>query len=95
MKLLSAKKLYKEYKSQNGEERCVAVNQVSLDIEKNDFITIMGASGSGKSSLLYLLSGMTEITSGEIIYLGKNLSKMSDKQKAEYRGKEIGLVFLK
>ncbi len=93
MKLLSARNLYKEYKTQNGEKLCVAVNQISLDIEKDDFITIMGASGSGKSSLLYLLSGMTEMTSGEITYLGKNLSKMSDKQKAEYRGKEIGLVF--
>ncbi len=89
--LLSAKDLYKEYKS--GEGICVAVNYVDFHIEEGDFITIVGASGSGKSTLLYLLSGMADMTSGEVSFLGKNLSQMSDKQKAEYRGKNIGFVF--
>ncbi len=89
--LLSAKDLYKEYKS--GEGICIAVNHVDFHIEEGDFITIVGASGSGKSTLLYLLSGMVDMTSGEVSYLGKNFSVMPDKQKAEYRGKNIGFVF--
>lgn len=89
--LLSAHDLYKEYES--GEGICTAVNHVNLDMEKGDFISIVGTSGSGKSSLLYLLSGMLEMTSGEVFYMGKSLSEMTDRQKADYRGKEIGFVF--
>ena len=89
--LLSAHDLYKEYES--GEGVCTAVNHVNLDMEKGDFISIVGTSGSGKSSLLYLLSGMLEMTSGEVLYMGKSLSEMTDRQKADYRGKEIGFVF--
>ncbi len=89
--LLSIKELYKEYKS--GEGVCVAVNHINLDIEQGEFISIVGASGSGKSSFLYLLSGMLEMTSGEIFYMGKSLSEMTDVQKADYRGREIGFVF--
>ncbi len=89
--LLSAHNLYKEYKS--GEGICTAVNHVDLEMIKGDFISIVGTSGSGKSSLLYLLSGMLDMTSGDVCYMGKSLSKMSDRQKADYRGKETGFVF--
>lgn len=91
VQLLSVKDLSKKYKSGSGV--CLAVNHVSLSLEQGDFLSIIGASGSGKSSLLYLLSGMTKMTSGEVFYIGNSLSQMRDKQKSDYRGKEIGFVF--
>ncbi len=89
--LLSAKNLYMEY--QSGEEVCIAVNHMDFEIQEGEFVTVIGASGSGKSTLLHLLAGMQNMTSGEVRYLGKNISEMTDKQKASYRGREIGFVF--
>ncbi len=89
--LLSAKDLYMEYK--NGEDVCIAVNHMDLEIQKGEFVTVIGASGSGKSTLIHLLAGMQNMTSGEVKYLGNKISEMTDKQKADYRGKEIGFVF--
>lgn len=89
--LLVAKNLCKEYRS--GEGRCMAVNHVDLQVAKGEFVSLVGASGSGKSSLLYLLSGMADMTSGEVFYAGKRLSQMKDRQKSAYRGREIGFVF--
>lgn len=89
--LLSAKDLCKEYII--GESVCTAVNHTDLDIEKGDFVSIVGASGSGKSSLIHLLAGLDSATSGEVFYKGTGLATMNDKQKADYRGKEIGFVF--
>lgn len=89
--LLYTRDLYKEYV--NGESVCIAVNHVNLDIEKGDFISIVGASGSGKSSLIHILSSIVDPTSGEVFYKGMRLSDRKDKQKSEYRGKEIGFVF--
>lgn len=89
--LLSAKDLYKEYKTKEG--LCIAVDHVDFNMVPGDFISVIGASGSGKSSLLYLLSGMADMTAGEVFYKGKSLSGMSGKQKARYRGSEVGFVF--
>ena len=91
LQMLTVKDLYKTY--QSGEGECTAVNHVSFCMEKGDFITVVGASGSGKSSLLYLLAGMADMTSGEVLYMGKSLAGMTDRQKADYRGREIGFVF--
>lgn len=91
VQILAAKDLYKTY--QSGEGECKAVDHISFCMEKGDFITVVGASGSGKSSLLYLLAGMMDMTSGEVLYMGKSLAGMTDRQKADYRGREIGFVF--
>lgn len=89
--ILSAKKLYKEYRT--GESTCIAVNHIDLDIEQGDFVSIVGASGSGKSSLIHLLAGLDDATSGDVYYKGTSVFEMNDKQRADYRGKEIGFVF--
>jgi putative ABC transport system ATP-binding protein len=90
-KLVEAKKLYKEYR--NDEEVFCAVDGIDMDFDKGDFLVIAGASGSGKSSLINLLSMVDNPTSGEINYLGKDISKLNDKEAAKFRATEIGYVF--
>ena len=89
--IISTKELCREYRS--GENVCMATNQVHLSIEKGQFLSIMGPSGSGKSTLLQLLANMQEPTSGSISYQERDITQMSEKEKAAYRGKEIGFVF--
>ena len=70
-----------------------ACRQVDLEIKPNEFVGILGPSGSGKSSLLYLLSGLKSPTSGEIHYENKNLSQLSDEERSGLRLKEFGFLF--
>lgn len=69
------------------------LNQINVEIYAGDFTVIMGASGAGKSTLLYALSGMDDISSGEITYKSKIINSLSDKQMAELRANEFGFVF--
>lgn len=89
--LLSGKNITKSFDS--GSKKLVVLNDVSVDINEGEFIAIMGASGSGKSTLLYSLSAMDSIDLGEIIFNGKNLSKMEDKILSDIRRNEMGFVF--
>lgn len=77
----------------NKGEATLILNEVNTEIYECDFTVIMGASGAGKSTLLYSLSGMDNITSGEIEYRGKKISSLSEKEMAELRAKEFGFVF--
>jgi putative ABC transport system ATP-binding protein len=70
-----------------------AVADVDLDVSPGEFLGILGPSGSGKSSLLYLLSGLKTPTSGSICYGGKNLAKMNDDERSRLRLREFGFVF--
>ena len=70
-----------------------ACQEVDIDVRPNEFLGILGPSGSGKSSLLYLLSGLKIPTHGEIIYNGTNLSSLSDDDRSRLRIKEFGFVF--
>jgi putative ABC transport system ATP-binding protein len=70
-----------------------AVRDVSIQIRENEFVGILGPSGSGKSSLLYLLSGLKQPSSGVIAYDGRNLAEMDDALRAELRLREFGFVF--
>lgn len=74
--VLSAKKLCKSFAA-NGVQNHV-LTDLDLDVFKGDFTVVMGASGSGKSTLLYALSGMDRATSGEVIYNGRDLVKLSE-----------------
>jgi putative ABC transport system ATP-binding protein len=71
----------------------VALDHVSLDIEKGDFLALMGPSGSGKSTLLNLLAGIDRSTEGEVDVLGTNLARLSESQLAGWRNAHIGYIF--
>ena len=70
-----------------------AVQDVSLQIEKNEFTAIVGPSGSGKTTLLNLIGGLDDFTEGKIIIDGVDLSKIKAKQLVDFRLKKIGFVF--
>ncbi|MEG2985513.1 MAG: ABC transporter ATP-binding protein, partial [Peptostreptococcaceae bacterium] len=61
--------------------------------EKGEFVAVIGPSGSGKSTLLHLLGGLERLSGGSIKVNGKDISKLKDKDLAEYRRKEVGFVF--
>jgi putative ABC transport system ATP-binding protein len=71
----------------------VALDRVNLDIEKGDFLALMGPSGSGKSTLLNLLAGIDRCTEGEVDVLGTNLARLSESQLAGWRNAHIGYIF--
>lgn len=80
---------------EDKEEKTYALRGANLKIEQGKFYGILGPSGSGKSSLLYLLSGIKKPTTGKIIYKGEDITKMSDDRLSEIRLKEFGFIFQK
>lgn len=89
--MIEIKNISKVYK--NGVDRSTVVNNVSLTINEGDFIAIVGQSGSGKSKLMHLIGGLDTPTDGEILYHGKDISKLKDKEIARYRRETIGFIF--
>jgi putative ABC transport system ATP-binding protein len=70
-----------------------ALDSVDIDINRGEFVALMGPSGSGKSTLLHLIAAMDKATDGEIEVLGANLRSMSDKEIAHWRNVHIGFIF--
>lgn len=87
MPILKAVGVVKDF----GEHR--VLNGVNLDIEKGDFVSIVGSSGSGKSTLLTILGGIDKPTAGAVYLDGENISGMSEKQLAVLRRTKVGFVF--
>ena len=87
--LLTAKEIVKIYP---GAQEPV-LNHINVEIYDGDFTVIMGPSGAGKSTLLYALSGMDTISSGQVLYKGKELGSLSEKKMAKLRASEFGFVF--
>jgi putative ABC transport system ATP-binding protein len=79
---------------QDGESTLDAVHDVSVAIEDHQFIGILGPSGSGKSSLLYLLSGLRRATQGEVYLDDRAYGKMSERERVALRRTEFGLAML-
>ena len=76
-----------------GSEEVHALADISLNIDKNEYVAIMGPSGSGKSTLMNMIGCLDTPTSGIYEFTGKNVSDMSDNELAKIRNKEIGFVF--
>jgi len=91
MIMIKTVKLTKIYK--NDAVETVALKDVSLEIQKGEFVAIMGPSGSGKSTLMHLLGVLDTPTSGSYLLEGKDVSQLSDDQLSEIRNKKIGFVF--
>jgi putative ABC transport system ATP-binding protein len=89
--LISIINLRKTY--QLGEEEVRALDGITFDIDRNEFVAIMGPSGSGKSTLLNLLGCLDTPSEGEYYLKGKLVSAMSENELAQIRNTEIGFVF--
>ena len=76
-----------------GDNTFNALSNVSFSIPKGEFVVILGPSGAGKSTLLNLLGGMDNVTHGDIIIDGVNISKFSDSEMTDYRASNVGFIF--
>ncbi len=89
--LISLKNLTREYRS--GPRTVHALDGVSVEIARNEFVAIRGPSGCGKSTLIHLMAGLDHPTSGEIFVDGLPLHSADDAALTEFRRRQVGLVF--
>ena len=90
-KILEVKNLCKTYivnKRQNN-----VLKNVNFTVGEGEMVAVMGPSGSGKSTLLYAVSGMDGITAGEVLFCGKNIAAMGEKELADLRLDDMGFIF--
>ena len=83
--------VYKRYKS--GEQTIIANNDISFSIDEGEFCVIVGPSGAGKTTLLNILGGMEHADEGQILFDGKDIIKLNDKELTSFRRFDIGFVF--
>lgn len=90
MSFIEFKNVKKEY---TGEIKVKAVDDCSFEIEKGELVVILGQSGAGKTTILNMLGGMDNPTSGKIIVDGERIDKLNNKKLILYRRNDIGFVF--
>ncbi len=91
MEILKVENLTKIYGK--GNNRVVALNNVSFSVNKGEFVAIVGASGSGKSTLLHLIGGVDRPTSGKVFIGGNDIYELNDDKLAIFRRRQIGLIY--
>lgn len=92
MAIIEVKNLSKTYGKDN-EIKVEALKNATFEIEKGEFVCIIGASGSGKSTLMHLLAGVDVATSGSIVINGKEITNLNFEELADFRCKEIGIIY--
>ena len=90
-RIIEVRDLYKIY--QVGSNRVHALNGVSFDIYKGEFVAVVGTSGSGKSTLLNMLAGLEPPTKGTIQIAGKRIDRMNERQLVAFRRNNVGFIF--
>lgn len=91
MSILKTENLVKIYGQEPNTVK--ALDNVSIEIDKGEFVAIIGTSGSGKSTLLNMLGGLDKPTSGETIIANKNIGSMKDEELTIFRRRNIGFIF--
>ncbi|MBE5876257.1 MAG: ABC transporter ATP-binding protein [Lachnospiraceae bacterium] len=91
-KILQVKELEKSY-GNSKDNKTLAVNNVSFELQRGEFVGIMGASGSGKTTLLNCISTIDDVSGGHIYLNGKDTTAIKEKQLSEFRRKNLGFIF--
>ncbi len=91
MNILTCQGVRKVYGS--GDNQVTALAGINLEVDKGEFVAVVGASGSGKSTLLHILGSVDQPTSGKVIIDGTDLSKLNQTQAAIFRRRKVGLVY--
>lgn len=89
--IINVKNLVKIYRV--GQERVIALSDLTFSVKKGEICCIYGTSGSGKSTLLNMLAGLEKPTAGEITVCGQRIEKMSERRITNFRQKNVGFVF--
>ena len=91
MEILKVENLRKEYGE--GNSKVIALDGVNLEIERGEFVAIVGPSGSGKSTLLHIIGGVDSPDDGKVYIDGNDISKYSYKELAYFRRRKVGLIY--
>ncbi len=91
--IVSLDKITKYYQNSGSDDKRIILDDLSLAIEKGESVAIVGPSGSGKSTLLNVISSLDTCNSGNMIFDGQDLSKLNEKELANFRNQNLGFVF--
>ncbi|MCB0227102.1 MAG: ATP-binding cassette domain-containing protein, partial [Anaerolineae bacterium] len=89
--IIQVKDIVKKYKV--GDNEVTILKSISFDVHRGEFVSIVGPSGNGKSTLLNMITGIDRPSDGDVVVTGRNLNKMSENQLAAWRGENVGIIF--
>ncbi|MCI8332375.1 MAG: ABC transporter ATP-binding protein [Clostridiales bacterium] len=93
MAILEVRDVKKIYTTRFGGDKVQALRRVTFEVEKGEYVAIMGESGSGKTTLLNILAALDKPTSGEVILDGRSISKIKESEMSVFRRENLGFVF--
>jgi ABC-type lipoprotein export system ATPase subunit len=91
--MIELENVCKSYESPEGSEGAVVLKDISLKLDEGQAMAVVGPSGCGKSTLLNIIGALDQPTSGKVLFEGRDLAKLGEKQLAQIRNREIGFVF--